>query len=1082
MAKKKQGYSAENVDEMVEQLKRSYESADRVEGEDADPSADDEAFAKMLVEMFGKHNQDKPSAARNSNEVYSAEDFMPEDEDDQEPVGGDVLDAPPEEDFEEEIEEDFEEEFVEDEPVGGDVLDAPPEEDFEEEIEEEFEEDYKEEYEQQSQQFIADQIRAHAQEQLRQQVVQEQKMQEQPETEPEIVPEDELPWFEDDSFDEEDAREIAEYEALVAEDEQELEEEFDEEYDEEFDQEFDQEFDEQESVGGDVLDAPLDKEDDQEFDQDLEDEIDQEYVMSEEEQEASGTEADNQNKVIFTPLRISDEQYDDDTDLSLDQLPEEEAELEEDFEEEYDEEEPVGGDVLDAPLEQEPEEQEDYVDMLLDSLEEWQQSVKAVKAQMRAEHSADIPAVSKPTAEPEPLPKSKPLQEAASQEVLREDPLTDDAPDYPAQDPMQGRVAQSSIAQLHEVQSGVELDEKDIHMMAVLGYEQQVKDRVGSARVRHASLSQKTKRMGQGTDNPLCFAWRGKEYLDAKDEAEIKQNYKHEKPWVIIRLSICVLVLFSLIALDNAYLLGYLQGSIPAIINTPLYPLLAAVCLAVVAAFSWRRLWEGLRSMFTHRHSLYSVPALLLIASFVYDIILIFLVSGRQYMMFNSLALLALTLCTIADVLYLYDQERNFKVARSGKPRYGIEKMSDTVAHSRLPVKEREQAQAPHAGAYRVRSLGHVGGYFRRTGESAEKGPALSITYSVLLVCAIAAAVVTYIATGQGMDAMTAFMVCINGAMPLAMLLFTAIPTFVAGKTLAQSGCAVIGTGAWDEYRDVKALSFDAGQMFTAYGSSQITVRGDSDIGTYMDKTRTVLRALGGTLADMAGADAEDAAEPAKIEIMSVAENGLTLYMDGITCVMMGDYDYLAARGVRLPRRDMEANYKKRKNSAVIYLAFDGVFRVGYSVDYELRREFLLRAEQLKQHGITPVIMTYDPCINRESVRARIGDKGIFVERQTEYEGAANEITLDCGVIATRAPEDVLLPLLACRKLRRVRILGLVLRFAYLALTAALILLLAALGVIWYAWPLMLLLYQALWLLIIPVACTTLLGDLRKTK
>jgi len=1074
LAKKKQGYSAENVDEMVEQLKRSYENADRVEGEDADPSADDEAFAKMLVEMFGKHNQDKPSAARNSNEVYSAEDFMPEDEDDQEPVGGDVLDAPieeeieedfeeeieedfeedfeedepvggdvldapPEEDFEEEIEEDFEEDFEEDEPVGGDVLDAPPEEDFEEEIEEEFEEDFEEEieeefeeefeedepvggdvldapieeeYEQQSPQNIADQIRAHAQEQLRQQVVQEQKMQKQPETEPEIVPEDELPWFEDDSFDEEDAREIAEYEALVAEDEQELEEEFDEEYDEEYDEEFDQEYDEQEPVGGDVLDAPLDEEDDQEFD----------------------------------------------------------------------EQEPVGGDVLDAPLEQEPEEQEDYVDMLLDSLEEWQQSVKAVKAQMRAEHSADIPAVSKPTAEPEPLPKSKPLQEAALQEVLREDPLTDDAPDYPAQDPMQGRVAQSSIAQLHEVQSGVELDEKDIHMMAVLGYEQQVKDRVGSARVRHASLSQKTKRMGQGTDNPLCFAWRGKEYLDAKDEAEIKQNYKHEKPWVIIRLSICVLVLFSLIALDNAYLLGYLQGSIPTIINTPLYPLLAAVCLAVVAAFSWRRLWEGLRSMFTHRHSLYSVPALLLIASFVYDIILIFLVSGRQYMMFNSLALLALTLCTIADVLYLYDQERNFKVARSGKPRYGIEKMTDTVAHSRLPVKEREQAQAPHADAYRVRSLGHVGGYFRRTGESAEKGPALSITYSVLLVCAIAAAVVTYIATGQGMDAMTAFMVCINGAMPLAMLLFTAIPTFVAGKTLAQSGCAVIGTGAWDEYRDVKALSFDAGQMFTAYGSSQITVRGDSDIGTYMDKTRTVLRALGGTLADMAGADAEDAAEPAKIEIMSVAENGLTLYMDGITCVMMGDYDYLAARGVRLPRRDMEVNYKKRKNSAVIYLAFDGVFRVGYSVDYELRREFLLRAEQLKQHGITPVIMTYDPCINRESVRARIGDKGIFVERQTEYEGAANEITLDCGVIATRAPEDVLLPLLACRKLRRVRILGLVLRFAYLALTAALILLLAALGVIWYAWPLMLLLYQALWLLIIPVACTTLLGDLRKTK
>ena len=83
---------------------------------------------------------------------------------------------------------------------------------------------------------------------------------------------------------------------------------------------------------------------------------------------------------------------------------------------------------------------------------------------------------------------------------------------------------------------------------------------------------------------------------------------------------------------------------------------------------------------------------------------------------------------------------------------------------------------------------------------------------------------------------------------------------------------------------------------------------------------------------------------------------------------------------------------------------------------------------------------------------------------------------------ATRAPEDVLLPLLACRKLRRVRIGGLVLRFVYLALTAALVVLLSVLRLIMYAWPLLLLLYQLLWLTVIPIACTGLLGELRKTK
>jgi hypothetical protein len=540
-------------------------------------------------------------------------------------------------------------------------------------------------------------------------------------------------------------------------------------------------------------------------------------------------------------------------------------------------------------------------------------------------------------------------------------------------------------------------------------------------------------------------------------------------------------MLFTLIALDNAYLLGFLQGDVPAIVTTPVYPLIAAVAVLVASAVSWRRLWEGIQSMFARVHSLYSVPALLIAATLIYDLVLVFL-THRNYMMFNSIPALALTLCTVADVLDLYNQERNFKVVRTGKPRYGIEKVADTAARSRLPVKGGEAVAKPRAGAYRVRKLRFVDGYFRRTGAGVERNRTLSVTYGVILVCAVVGAVASYIATGQGMSALTAFMVCINAAMPLSMLLFAAIPAFVAGKTLGHYGCAVIGAGAPEEYKDVKALMFDAGQMFTAYGSSQITVRGDSDIGTYMDKTRVLLRALGGTLADIAGEAQEYDPDQVKIEIMSVSENGMTLYMNGITCVMMGDYDYLAAREVRLPSKENEKNYKKRKNSAVVYVAFDGQFRVGYSVDYDMRREFLSRAKQLQAEGIDPVIVTYDPCINAETLRVRAKDTGIAIERQREYEGASEQMVLDCGVIATRAPEDVLLPLLACRKLRRVRMVSLVLRFAYLGLTAALTVLLSALGLIMYAWPLLLLLYQLLWLTAIPIACTGLLGELRKTK
>ena len=71
MAKKKQEYSGESVDEMVERLKRSYESAERDDGDDADPEADDEAFAKMLVEMFGNQDKSKPAAKKTETNRFA---------------------------------------------------------------------------------------------------------------------------------------------------------------------------------------------------------------------------------------------------------------------------------------------------------------------------------------------------------------------------------------------------------------------------------------------------------------------------------------------------------------------------------------------------------------------------------------------------------------------------------------------------------------------------------------------------------------------------------------------------------------------------------------------------------------------------------------------------------------------------------------------------------------------------------------------------------------------------------------------------------------------------------------------------
>ncbi len=1076
VAKKKQNYSEQNVDEMVEQLKRSYQSGESAGEDQADPSADDEAFAKMLMDMFGKHSEDRTDApAKKSNELYSAEDFMPDQED------------------EDEIEVEIEEEL-------------------EEEIEEELEEEIEEEPDDTDTEQVAEQIRLQAQAQIEAQVQTELAVTPEPEDEDEDgeIPEDELPWFADDELDEEDLREIAEYEALVAEDEQESEME------QMLAEDEDDDFDPDEAYEEDVeeLEEELEENVEEEFEEEPEEEPEEQPEEQPEEDYDDYLEEDEENPEedfdLYEELPIEDDEIDDEVDEEYrtddgqafeepsvswplsghapeypipwedaeeQELSEDEAEEQELLEDEAEEQE-----LLEDESEEEPEDQpsndesDHYVEDFLDSLGDWQQSVASVKAELHAEN------VSEQACKHDQQPAEQAEEVVTAKQEPTEPVDTQPVPEYPEDDPMQGRLAGKPAVAVNAPDGFVELDEKDIHLMRTLGYGEEVKGRVGSERVRRAIDAQKKKNMSRGTENPTCFAYRGKEYLDASDEAEIKQAYRREKLWVIVRLAISIAALFVLIALDNAYLLNALDGvHMPEIITSPIYPIIAAALLAMAVACSARRLWQGLCSIFCAKQSLYSVAAVLSVLSLLYDILLVFASRG-QYMMFNSLAVLALVLCVIRDVLRLHVQEQTFGLVRSGKDRYGIEKAADTTGvPSRLPVRDAAEMPQAHVGAYRVRRVHHFGGYFRRMGDAGEHTALVSIVFGVLAVAGIAAACVTYIVSGRLLDAVGAFMICVNGGMPLSMLVFTAIPAFVASRTLAKSGCGLIGDGCRDEYRDARELMFDASLMFTAQSAAKITVRGDSEISTYMEKARLLLNALGSTLAGIAGESLAD--DPAvKIEIMSVADNGMTLYMDGVTCVMMGDYDYLTARGVRLPGRELEKNYKRRRDSAVIYLAFDGVFRIGYSVDHKLRKEFLMRARQLTDHGLTPVILSYDPCINKATVNARADGYGICVERKSEYESPDEGLMLDCGIVATHAPEDVLLPLLACRKLRRVRTIGLVLRYLYLALSVALVILLCCLGAVSFAWPLLLLLYQALWLLLIPVVSTNLLGDLRKTK
>ncbi|CDC62914.1 uncharacterized protein BN660_01742 [Clostridium sp. CAG:448] len=592
---------------------------------------------------------------------------------------------------------------------------------------------------------------------------------------------------------------------------------------------------------------------------------------------------------------------------------------------------------------------------------------------------------------------------------------------------------------LSEIRSDEELDENDILMLIGMGYEEELRRTLGDARVDSVKYHQ--------DDTEPQDAGIG---ADRKQTQKEKEHFHRENKRLRLRFVVTAVLTAFFGVYDHLALFRSAEtiGTDP-FLSTLAYPLVGMLLFWGCLAVSWRFLYRSVQELLHFEATPFSAVTFAVVADVLYDGIMLFRwQSGTQ--MFHFAVCFLLLACTVGEILYLRRTVSSYEVAASEANKYVLEPMQNEPLRfyegtrvRRVQTARSEKGDGRETRMYRVRKVDRLTGFFRRSEDLSSGCAWLIYLFAALFLIAVAAGCAVGALQGSFNRALGAFMTVLLAGVPLSVPLYYALSGYYAATQLEKSGCALIGDAAVEQYAGKKTLVFSDTEMFVVRRRTRIKIRGEAEVKECTRLLQQLFHAIGGTLEGVAGdPDPDDSAADSVVQIADVSEDGIELYKDGATHILMGDYAYLTKNDIPMPSVENSlGNLQRQEDSAVVYVAVDGRFKMGYAVDYEERKNFLRAADTLMRMGIGVAISSYDPNIN-EVFMARHAHGGedqvirvIKPERLRARNRAMNR-TADSGILVTGREENMVEPVVTCEKLQSVRRFGKRLQILYSVLLA----------------------------------------------
>ncbi len=607
--------------------------------------------------------------------------------------------------------------------------------------------------------------------------------------------------------------------------------------------------------------------------------------------------------------------------------------------------------------------------------------------------------------------------ERASDEPQRVEYLTD---------PLQGHLSDAAFVSYKIAsddvnfdvdESASDLDDDEISLLLDFGYDDEVEAEVGYERTNEIKRKSKI----DIEEGVKIFGYSGEEFTSRTQITKIKNKYSKDKREILIRGGIFASLTVVLFFLSMVSCIG-------PDINYLLYFVLEFVILGIASAIVFPEIKHGVMGLIRLEPNFYTIPTVVLSLTLMYDLFaIIYVLATPEIMLVGTLlpcafvAALFIATPLVCDILRCFAESDTFDIVSDTDELYTAERFNKNKMDDVSSGKRREKTSLNGAffgdHIFEIKKTGVPSGYFSKISKNH-----FPFTYNLylsgaIIVTAIVIGCIALVKSNSIATAAFSYMTVMLMGLPVTLALFVTLPRFVSARMLKEKKCAIVGDDASEECALIETLIFKDEDAIEVIKHLEIRPKSDSDVAASIKLATRALKALGGPVSMMMGGIPVGNEKMPEISLTSVRDNGIEFYMDSSIYMLMGDASFMSSFGIKV-----SSDYTD-KNSNVIYIAIDGVPKLGYVISSRVKEEFITLVKELDKHGIKSAVRSLDPTINDyyfEQNRIH-GMSAISTYKPDQFYGKNDKMLADGGIFSTGDSKNIIYPLLEAKKYNKLK-------------------------------------------------------------
>ncbi len=495
-------------------------------------------------------------------------------------------------------------------------------------------------------------------------------------------------------------------------------------------------------------------------------------------------------------------------------------------------------------------------------------------------------------------------------------------------------------------------DSNDISLLLKFGYDNEIKSKVGEKKTQQVLLEADQEFTPDSTKK--LFGFCGKELTDRKQIPEIKEKYKTNTRNLIILLSIV-----STISLLMLYLTLSFEFFSDKVTSFPTFLLMEFVLVVAIVGILYKKLISGFNKLMkleTSPNTLFVFVSATYILYSIFSLLGFIICSGTinpdDLMLFGFCVSIYAVLSLVSDLLRCIKEHKAFNVIASAETLYTAEKQG---------VINNDSKQE-----FRIRQTKLISGYFRKTFENENLVIKTMYLIGVAPIISIIVGITAFSVTQSLMLGLSLTMMTLLFSIPISCLFSSPLIHFVLSNCMIDSNnTAFIGNLGPAKMSKVTSLIFRDSDSLEITGYTEIHPSGRTDTSESLKIAYEIFAALGGPLA-MIGAKSvnPDNAVSHEIVINQISDNGIDIYFDSSINILLGDKQYMQAHNIKVKTDTNLSTATKGSDRSVIFMAFDGIPKLGFIINSRIKPKFLKMSDSLHKSSIKVRVQTYEPQIN----------------------------------------------------------------------------------------------------------------------